>query len=353
MRPSFHPRLINSPFDDPGLYIPFFFQNRAVIFDLGDNNCLPAKEILKISHVFVTHTHMDHFIGFDRLLRILLGRDKKISLFGPSGFLRNVEGKLAGYAWNLVDKYNYPLSLQITEVHPRHTLCRRYRCAKRFRSGGDPISKPFSGILYEEPAFKVSAAVLDHQIPCLGLSIEERFHVNIIKSKLEALDLKPGPWLANFKQALYRRDDPGSRFIVQPAGQTKGQSFMLGELAEQIALITPGQKITYITDVVYSAANEAKITDLARGSDHLYIEAAFLDQDRELAQRKHHLTARQAGCLAATARVKQFTVFHFSPRYVTEEQRLYQEAVSAHDNIISQGKEHGSFSSKFKDSCRC
>ncbi len=111
MRPSFHPRLINGPFDDPGLFIPFQFQNRAVIFDLGDINCLPAKDILKISHAFVSHTHMDHFIGFDRLLRLTLGREKNLSLYGPPGFLKNVEGKLAGYTWNLADKYNYPLSL--------------------------------------------------------------------------------------------------------------------------------------------------------------------------------------------------------------------------------------------------
>ena len=85
MRPSFHPRLINHPFDDPGLFIPFLFQKRALIFDLGDINDLPAKEILKIGHAFVTHTHMDHFIGFDHLLRLLLGREKTLSLFGPPG----------------------------------------------------------------------------------------------------------------------------------------------------------------------------------------------------------------------------------------------------------------------------
>ena len=58
MRPRFHPRLINGPFDDPGLYIPFLFENRAIIFDLGDTLPLPARDLLKISHAFITHTHV-------------------------------------------------------------------------------------------------------------------------------------------------------------------------------------------------------------------------------------------------------------------------------------------------------
>ena len=93
MRPSFHPRLINGPYDDPGLYVPFLYQKRALIFDLGDLSSLTAKDILKISHAFVTHTHMDHFIGFDRLLRLFLGRDMHLHIYGPKGFLKNVEGK--------------------------------------------------------------------------------------------------------------------------------------------------------------------------------------------------------------------------------------------------------------------
>ena len=332
MRPSFHPRLINGPFDDPGLFIPFQFQHRALIFDLGDINSLAAKDVLKISHAFVSHTHMDHFIGFDRLLRLSLGREKNISLYGPPGFLKNVAGKLAGYAWNLADKYNYPLSLQITEVHPQHTLCRKYHCAKKFQSAQDPVQQPFSGILYQEPAFEVSAVILDHNIPCLGFSIKERFHVNIIKNGLENLGLSPGPWLTEFKQALYNQVDPTANFEVKSDRRKTARQFSLGALTDKIARITPGQKITYITDVVDSAANSEKIVEIAKGSDHLFIEAVFLDQDRELAEKKHHLTARRAGQLAALAQVKQFTVFHFSPRYTGMEQQLREEAWAAYEN---------------------
>lgn len=329
MRPSFNPRLINGPFHDPGLFLPFLFQNRALLFDLGDISGMPARDILKTSHAFVSHTHMDHFIGFDHLLRIMLGREKTLSLYGPQDFMKHIEGKLSGYTWNLVDKYNYPLVLKVTEVHPDFTLCRRYRCQDRFRPVVDPVRQPFDGVLYREPAFYVAAAILDHQTPCLGLTVRERFHVNIIKEGLNRLGLKPGPWLTEFKQAVYSQTDPAAPFEADIPGQPDEKQFLLGNLTHQIARITPGQKITYITDVIYNDANRKNIIDLARGSDHLYIEAAFLEKDRQIAARKHHLTAHQAGKLAARAGARQFSIFHFSPRYTDQERLLYQEALQA------------------------
>jgi ribonuclease Z len=332
MRPSFHPRLINGPFDDPGLFIPFSFQKRALIFDLGETPVLPARDLLKISHAFISHTHMDHFIGFDRLLRHLLGRGVNLELFGPAGFLDHVAGKLAGYAWNLVDNYHYPLSLQVTEVHPEHTTRRELRCGDRFVPQQQARRRPFNGVLHEEPAFKVSAVILDHKIDCLGFSVEERFHVNIIKEGLQKLGLAPGPWLTEFKQALYARTDTATRFEIRRPDHSLSHRFEIGDLAAQIATVTPGQKITYITDVAYTDANCDKIIAFARNSDHLFIEAAFLEKDHAIGRKKYHLTARQAGELAARAAARQFSIFHFSPRYLARESLLYQEARQAYRN---------------------
>ncbi len=331
MRPRFHPRLINGPFDDPGLFIPFLFENRAILFDLGDIYALSARDILKISHVFITHTHMDHFVGFDRLLRFVLGRGKKLYLYGPQGFLKNAEGKLAGYTWNLVNNFDYKLQLVLTEVHPEYLISREYPCQNKFIPSKRTIKRSFDGVLYEEPAFKICAAILDHSIPCLGLALKEQFHINIKKDRLEALTLEPGPWLNQFKQAIYDQTDMNSEFEVKfGKNKTTKRRFVLGELAKEIALITPGQKIAYIADVASNASNEEKIVSLAKDADHLFIEAAFLNKDREIARQKYHLTARQAGQLAAKAGAKQFSVFHFSPRYLGQENLLYEEALEAY-----------------------
>lgn len=330
MRPRFHPRLINGPFEDPGLYIPFLFENRAIIFDLGNTLPLTTRDLLKINHAFITHTHVDHFIGFDRILRISLGREKKLHLYGPRGFFKNMEGKLAAYSWNLVENYPYRLGLHLTEVHRDYLLTREYLCQNEFIPVRKAVRTPYKDVIYEEPAFMISVAVLDHGIPCLGFAIKERFHVNINKDRLAALGLATGPWLTDFKQALYDGRDSESEFEVK-AGSGRTQRFRLGELAEKIALITPGQKITYIADAAYSPQNQQKIVSLAKDADHLYIEAAFLEVHKDIAAEKNHLTARQAGMLAAKAHAKQFTIFHFSPRYTDQEHLLQEEAKEAYE----------------------
>ena len=80
-------------------------------------------------------------------------------------------------------------------------------------------------------------------------------------------------------------------------------------------MITEGQKISYVVDSSIDEENIRKIITLAKDSDTLYCEAYFLEEDRERAIERHHLTAKTAGRIAREAGVKNLVVMHFSPKY--------------------------------------
>jgi len=319
MRPTFYPRFINGPFDDPGLYVPFSYDKYSLLFDIGELYSLSPKEILKITHAFVSHTHIDHFVGFDRLLRIFIGRNKTLNLYGPPGFIENVEGKLKGYTWNLL--FNHPFVINATEINNNRLISKRFACQKGLIPGTWLKEKEFNGLLVKNEHFFVKAAVLDHKIPCLGFRMEEYYHINILKDKLDALNLPPGPWLSDFKKAIYKNIDPETIINVD-----QNLSFKIGYLIQKIVKITPGQKIAYVTDVIYHEDNIKKILEIAKDVDKLFIEASFLDSEKEMAYEKCHLTAKQAGILAREACAKSIYVFHFSPRYSTNSEGLINEA---------------------------
>src|SRR3990172_873467 len=103
MASSFRASLVNDLFGDPALYVALPWERRAPLFDLGGVGTLSAGGLLKITDVFVSHAHLDHFVGFDHLLRVLIGRPKGLRLFGPPDFIGHVAGKLRGDTWNLVE----------------------------------------------------------------------------------------------------------------------------------------------------------------------------------------------------------------------------------------------------------
>jgi ribonuclease Z len=332
MKPSFHPRLINDPFSDPGLFIPLLFERRALLFDLGDLSPLSARDLLKVSHVFVTHTHMDHFIGFDTLLRLLIGRDKEIHLFGPSNFIEKVEAKLSAYNWNLIENYEDTLFIKVAEIQGERVVIQSFNSRDRFKPAGALQERPFKGGLLSEKSFSIDAIILDHKTDCIGLCLKENFSINIIKEGLKELGLPVGPWLREFKEAIYEGRNPAQPFTIVWQDKdmvTRERHFTLAELKARIAKISPGQKITYITDMIGSPENIAKAVNLALESSHLFIETAFLDKERNVARMKYHLTAKEAGLIAARAGVKELIPFHFSPRYFGREKELIQEAMAA------------------------
>jgi ribonuclease Z len=333
MRPIFQPRLVNGPFADPALFVDVLFERRALLFDLGDIAALSPRKILRTSHVFVTHTHMDHFVGFDRLLRICLGRPRPLTLFGPAGFIERVAHRLASYTWNLVENYDVDLVITVGEVSTDgsrvdHATFNSREC---FQRRDHAATELHDGLLLGEPTLQVRCAVLDHGVPCLGFALQEAMHVNVWPNRLTELGLVPGAWLRDAKRAIIAgaADDTLITARWREGDELRESRLSLGTLRRSAVQCVPGQKIAYVSDVASHAGNLQRIVRLAADADLLFIEATFLECDADAARRKNHLTARQAGSIARDSRARQIVPFHFSPRYTDCEAALVSEARSA------------------------
>ncbi len=331
MTPLLHSTLVNEPFGDPAVYVEFKFSKRALLFDLGDLQPLHPRKILRLSDIFVSHMHVDHFIGFDRILRTMLGRDTEVRLFGPAGILDAVEHRLAGYTWNLVGRFDTNFTLAVTEVHnASEAMSARFRLQSRFRRENQREVTLADGQVLDDGTIRVTTRVLDHGIPCVAYAVEEKAHVNVWKSKLLDQGLTVGPWLRELKRAVLedRPDDMQIRIPVSQDGAEQ-RSLPLGRLKREVLQVTRGQKIAYVVDAAFTELNAQKITDLARGADTLFIEACFAQDDCDRAAERKHLTTAQAGYLARRAAVRRLVPFHFSPRYRGDENRLRKEAEDA------------------------
>ena len=320
MSRHFDPHLVNDPFGDPALYVQLVFERRALLFDIGDLSRLSPRQLLRISDVFISHRHMDHFSGFDQLVRCLLGHDKVVGFYGPPGLVEGIEHKLKAYTWNLIAGYEGNPVLDVTEIdeHGRLT-CALFTSLVGWHSRAvrRRASRAIKESFFCSRDFGVRSTTIDHGIPVPAFALEERARINIWRNKVEAMRLAVGPWLGTFKEAILGGSPEGMPIDVAWSypHQQQPPSLPLGTLKKEIMRVTAGRKIAYVVDCAFTDANADRIVSLAKDADILFIEAAFLDEDRTRAAYRRHLTPRQAGTLARLANVKRLVTLHYSPRY--------------------------------------
>jgi len=308
--------------------LEFTYRRQAILFDLGDLRPLHPRKILKASYVFVSHTHMDHFIGFDYLVRLSLGRNRHVHLFGPSGFIDNVRHRLKAYTWNLVEEYTNDFVLEVTEITAKGTMSTSlFPCRRAFAEEKEGEEKPFYGIVAEDKQFFVRATCLDHKIPTLAFCLEERYRLSVMQSALREMGLPTGSWLNELKEHILIGSPPET--VLSVRGKERNYEYPLGYLQAHVVKMAPGRKVAYVTDCAYTEENVRKIIELVKGAEILFIEAAFLDEDREKAKQRNHLTAAQAGEIGRLAQVKRIVLFHYSPKYKGRADDFQKEAMEA------------------------
>ena len=151
------------------------------------------------------------------------------------------------------------------------------------------------------------------------------------RARLDALGLPVGPWLMDVKRAIRsgESDETAIRIAWTDGEGRHEQSLPLGVLRHEVVRASPGQKLVYVTDALDSAENRARILSLANGADIFYCEAGYPERDAARARARYHLTADQAGRLAAEAGARHFAVFHLSPKYRDCAGDLVAEAMAA------------------------
>jgi ribonuclease Z len=320
MRPSFIVRLVNGPLFDPIVYLRLINENRAIMLDCGRFSGISNKELLLIDAVFVTHMHMDHFVGFDFLLRGILHREKPLNVFGPEGIIDKLISKLNSYTWNLTKEYL--LTINIYEVLKGSLKTVSLSASSGFSERGI-IERDRSGNeIYADPRFTVESVILDHNIPCLAFAVKEKFHVNIRPDIIEERGYIPGPWIGQLKEMIIS----GVKDNIEIETKDGIAAYSSAELADDISVITKGQKIAYLADVRLSQDNLESFKTIAADADTLFIETFYLEEMKDEAYIKGHLTAAQAGEVFKGIKARRIVPMHVSPRYHDRVDQVFKEA---------------------------
>ena len=310
MRPSFIPWLLNTELFDPIVYVCVMNERKALMFDCGRIGGLTNREILTIDAIFVSHTHMDHFIGIDQVLRIILHRQKPMHIYGPHGITDKMLAKLHAYTLNLTQ--DYPLEVIIHEVLDSTMIITKTEAGKGFEVVSHQEEERDGHTIAVAPRYRVDAVILDHHIPCLGFVLKEIFHINIRREVIADSAYIPGPWIGRLKECIFAgvTDE-----VIEVTLREGVRRIPVEELKEKLVIITSGQKVAFFTDIGFSEENIRRIETIAQDVDILFIEAYYLDEMAEQAGMKGHLTARQAGTIAGRLRAKRVFPMHVSPRY--------------------------------------
>lgn len=303
MRNNYLIKRVNSPFDDTAFFVRNIYKKDAFLFDCGRLGDITNSELLDVRDVFVSHTHMDHFYGFDRILRGCLRSEKPIRFYGPPNFINNVKGKLDGYTWNLIK--SYPLTIEVYELGVKNIKKAVFSALNGFVPEYEK-EVPKEELLGDR--FQFDYCFFDHKTISIGYRIKEPVHINIKKNMLEKLNLKAGPWLTELKDRLISGKNTGDI-------EVDGKLYNVADLEKELVLYSDPQDITFITDIAPTYENFRKAVDFAKNSYILLIEAMFSKFDVVHAIEKSHLTIPMAKEIFFRSGSKFVKFFHFAPKY--------------------------------------
>jgi len=242
------------------------WDGEGVLFDPGEGTqrqfTMAGVSAATVTRICITHFHGDHCLGLPgMIMRLALdGGRLPVPVHYPAGGDAHFQRlRLASVGQERVPVTSYPtVGRSIVAAGP----------------------------------FALRSMPLRHRVDTLGWRVDEPDGRRMLPERLAALGVA-GPDIGELQRAG----------TVSVGGRTVA--------LEEVSAPRRGQSMAFVMDTAW--CDEA--VDLADGVDLLVCEATFLSTEGELAERYGHLTAREAGRLAARAGARRLVLTHFSRRY--------------------------------------
>ncbi|WP_221250131.1 ribonuclease Z [Desulfuromonas versatilis] len=322
IEPTFYSGLL----DDPILYLRVRPLGRALLVDCGQIHHLAKRVLKSLDAVFVSHGHMDHFMGIETLTRNMHVAPRTVELFGPPGIAEKLAHKLQGYDWNLTEEFWGVY--RVHEVAEERLVTSVLRGPEGFPLRREAVRERSDRVVYRNRFLRVEAELCDHKIPVMILRITERDAFQVDPEKLAALDLVAGGWLRELNRRFYREGLASGPLRVSRRREGRVVEETLADpaaLYRQIRGEQPAASIGYVTDVGFSEENRRKIVSLLRGVTLLIGECAYLAEEMERARRSCHLCTSDVNRLLEELRPGWFLPMHLSKNHRGCSERLYAE----------------------------
>ncbi len=274
------------------------WDGEGLLFDPGEGTqrqmLFAGVTASQVTRVCITHFHGDHCLGLPGVLqRMSLDRVPHVVEVSYPAESREVFGRL-----RQASLFRDRLQLRERPVSGADTVA----------GGADTVAGDADTVAGARwPPFRLETRALSHSVPTVGYQLTEPDGRRMLPDKLAAAGIS-GPDIGRLQRE--GRLDAGGRTIT----------------VEQVSEPKPGQRFAFIMDTRLCDAAFA----LADRADMLVCESTFANAEAGLARDYGHLTAGQAGQLAAQAGARLLVLTHFSQRYESSgDKRLAAEAAAA------------------------
>jgi len=248
-------------------------QNLQFLVDCGEATQLQMKKYdvkkNRLSHIFISHLHGDHFLGLMGLISTmhLNGRKHELTIFGPVGLAEIITIQLKYSNTRL----NYPVNFI-------------------------ELKADVAEVILDNKIVSVSTIPLQHKVACNGFLFKE----------------KPKPWRLIKEKVEQEALSVADINLLKSGKDVKHEN---GETKYSVSDFTyPPRKsrsYAFCSDTIYWK----EIIPLVKNVDMLYHEATFLHDLIDRAQQTYHTTVKQAATIAKKAEADKLIIGHFSNRY--------------------------------------